>query len=175
MSQELSNQSASDAAAKSIFEPRALGRTLWGVVVIGLSLVWLVMFAISWTHMPDNGASANAPEIVVMATYLPNGKSRLGLTAPDGDLKRHGCDPSSRLCRFVMQHSPTELTVRLAGPSAGMSDQAVLFARAGNDILVTPAEGDANLASLRNTYSTGLIASLAGLVFGGLALLRARI
>jgi hypothetical protein len=157
------------------FEPRRFGQTLWGALFVGMSLVWLVVFAISLTHMPDAEALAKAPAIVVTATYLPSGKSHLGFTKPDGGLQRHNCDPASRLCRFVVQHSPVELTVRLAGPDSGMSDQAVLFARAGNEVLVTPAEGDANLASLKSTYRGGLIASLAGLLLGGIALRRTRI
>jgi hypothetical protein len=169
-----SNQAESQAAANRKFEPRRFVQTLWGVLVAGLSLVWLVVFTISLTHMPDAEALAKAPEIVVTATYLPSGKSRLGFTKPDGDLQRHNCDPASRLCRFVVQHSPVEMTVRLVGPDSRMSDQAVLFARAGGEVLVTPDEGDTNLASLKSTYRGGLIASLAGLVLGGIALRRTR-
>ena len=167
-------QAESQTTASSKFEPRRFGQTLWGALFAGMSIVWLAIFAISLTHMPDAEALAKAPEIVVTATYLPSGKSRLGLTKPDGDLQRHHCDSASRLCRFVVQHSPVELTVRLAGPDSGMTDQAVLFARAGDEVLVTPAEGDANLASLKSTYRGGLIASLAGLVLGGIALRRTR-
>lgn len=117
-----SNQAESQTTASSKFEPRRFGQTLWGVLFAGMSIVWLVVFAVSLTHMPDAEALAKAPEIVVTATYLPSGKSRLGLTKPDGDLQRHNCDSASRLCRFVVQHSPVELTVRLAGPDSGMSD-----------------------------------------------------
>jgi len=170
-----SDQALAQATISRKFEPRRFGQTLWGVLFSGISLVWLVVFTVSLTHMPDGEALARAPEMVVTATYLPSGKSHLGFTKPDGDLQRHNCDPASRLCRFVEQHSPVELTVRLAGPDSGMSDQAVLFARAGNEVLVTPAEGQANLASLKSTYRGGLIASLAGLVFGGIALRRTRI
>jgi hypothetical protein len=91
---------------------------------------------------------------------------------PDGEVLRHHCDLASRLCGFVVQHSPVELMVRLAGPTDGMSDQAVLFARAGNEVLVLPAEGDANLASLKSSYCEGLIASLAMLAIGGIVLRR---
>lgn len=154
--------------------PRRRVQTLWGASAAGLSLIWLVLFTISLMHMPDAAAVEKAPEMIVTATYLPNGKSHLGLTKPDGALQRHTCDPSSRLCRFVMQHSPVELTVRLAGPDAGMEDQAVLFARSGDEVLVSLAEGEANLASLKSTYRGGLIASLVGLTLGGLALRRTR-
>jgi hypothetical protein len=170
-----SNQAESQAAATRKVEPRRFGQTLWGALLAGMSLVWLVAFTISLAHMPDAEALAKAPEIVVTATYLPSGKNRLAFTKPDGDLQQHSCDPASRLCRFVMQHSPVELTIRLAGPDSGMSDQAVLFAHAGNEVLVTQAEGGANLASLKSTYRGGVIASLAGLVLGGIALRRTRI
>jgi hypothetical protein len=171
----ISDRAESQATASRKFEPRRFGQTFWGVSCAGLSLLWLVVFIISLTHMPDAEVLATAPEIVVTATYLPSGKKRLGFTKADGDLQLHNCDPASRLCRFVVQHSPVKLTVRLAGPDSGTSDQAVLFARAGNEILVTPTEGDTNLASLRSTYRGGLIASLVGLVLGGIALRRTRV
>ena len=170
-----SNQAESQTTAGRKFEPRRFGQTLWGALFVGMSLFWLVVFTNSLRHLPDRDALAKAPEIVVTATYLPSGKSRLGFKKPDGDLQRHNCDPASRLCRFVMQHSPVELTVRLAGPDSGMSDQAVLFARAGNEVLVTSAEGDANLASLKGTYRGGLFGSLFGLMVGVIALRRTRI
>ncbi len=172
---ETSNQAESQTTAGRKFEPRRFGQTLGGALFACMSLVWLVVFTNSLKHMPDHDALAKAPDTVVTATYLPSGKSRLGFAMPDGDLQRHTCDPASRLCRFVMQHSPVELTVRLAGPNSGMSDQAVLFARAGDEVLVTPAEGDANLASLKGTYLGGLFASLFGLVAGVIALRRTRI
>ena len=170
-----SGQADPQATAGREFEPRRLGQTSWGILCLILSLVWLAVFVISLAHMPDAQAVAKAPEIVVTATYLPDGKSRLGFTAPDGVLQRHHCDAVSRLCRFVKQHAPVELTVRLAGPDRGMPDQAVLSARAGGDVLVTPAEGDANLASLKNRYRGGLLAALAALALGGIALRRTRI
>lgn len=156
-------------------EPRHIGRTFLGTVIAGMSLLWFVVFTISLTHMPDVGLVATAPELVVTARYLPSGKSRLEFEKPDDDLQRYNCDPPSRLCRFVLQNSPVELTVRLAGPDSGISNQAVLFARAGNEVLVTPAEGNANLASLKNTCRGGLISSLAGLVLGCVVLRRKRI
>src|SRR5690349_21427078 len=81
-----------------------------------MSLFWLVVFTIRLKHMPDRDALAKASEIVVTASYLPSGKSRIAFTKPDGDLQRHNCDPPSSLCRLVTQHSPVDLTVRLAGP-----------------------------------------------------------
>ena len=170
-----SDQAVAQGTAIRKFEPRRFGQTLWGALMTGMSLVWLVVFTMSLTHMPGSEAFEKTPEIVVTATCLASGKSQLGFTKPDGDLQRHNCDPASRLCRFVKQHSPVELTVRLVGPDSGKSDQAVLFARAGNEVLVTPAEGDTNLASLKSTYRDGLLASLAGLVLGGIALRRTRI
>lgn len=155
--------------------PRRFGQTLWGAVIAVMSLFWLVVFTISLTHMPEAGVVAKAPEIVVTASYLPSGKNRLGFEKPDGELQRHSCDPPSRLCRFVKEHSPVELTVRLVGPDSATSDQAILFARAGNEVLVTPAEGNANLASLKSIYRNGLIASLVGLALGGIMLRRTRI
>lgn len=169
------SQAGSQGHAGRKLESRRFGQILWGAVIAGMSLVWLVIFTISLTHMPDAGAVAKAPEIVVTARYLPSGKSRLEFEKRDGALQRQNCDPASPLCLFVMQHSPVELTVRLAGPDSGMPDQAVLFARAGNEVLVTPAEGNANLASLKSTIRGGLIASLVGLVLGCIVLSRIRI
>ena len=124
--------------------------------------------------MPDAVTVANAPEIVVTARYLPSGKNRLEFEKPDGDFQRHDCVPASRLCRFVAKNSPVELTVRLAGPDSGTSDQAVLFARAGNEVLVTPTEGNENFASLKSIYREGLIGSFVGLVAGSVVLRRKR-
>jgi len=170
-----SNQAGSQGPTGRKLKPRRFRQTLWSALFAGISLVWLVVFTISLAHMPDAVAVAKAPEIVVTARYLPSGKSRLEFEKPDGSLQRENCDPASRLCRFVMQHSPVELTVRLVGADSGIPDQAVLFARAGNEVLVTPAEGDTNLASLKSTYRGGLVASLVGLVLGGIVLCRIRI
>lgn len=172
---ETSSQAGSQGHAGRKLEPRRFRQTLLGSVIAGMSLFWLVIFTISLTHMPDADAVAKAPEIVVTARYLPSGKSRLEFEKPDGALQRHNCDPLSPLCLFVVQHSPVELTVRLAGPDSGMPDQAVLFARAGNEVLVTPAEGSANLTSLKSTIRGGLIASLVGLVLGCIMLSRIRV
>lgn len=156
--------------------PRRFGQTLLCAVIAGMSLLWIVLFTISLTHMPDAGAVAKAPEVIVTARYLTGGKNRLEFQKPDGELQRRSCDHASQLCRFVVQHSPVELTVRLAGPSDGISgDQAVLFARAGNEVLVSPAEGNANFASLKSTYRVGLFVSLVTFFLCGIALRRTRI
>jgi hypothetical protein len=172
---ETSGQAGSQDRSDQKSKSRRFGQTLLGLMIVGMSLLWLVMFAIGLTHMPDAQAVAEAPEIVVTARYLSSGKNRLELEKPDADLRRYSCDPPSRLCRFVVQHSPVELTARLAGPDDAMSaDEAVLFARAGDEVLVAPAEGNANLASLKSTYRDGLNASVVGLVLGGLFVRRTR-
>lgn len=170
-----SSQAGSQGHAGRKLEPRRFRRTFLGVVIVGMSLFWLVIFTISLMHMPDAGAVAKAPEIVVTARYLTSGKSPLEFKKPDGSLQRQNCDPLSPLCLFVRQHSPIELTVRLVGPNSGIPDQVVLFARAGNEVLVSPAEGNANLASLKGTIRGGLISSLVGVVLGCIVLSRIRI
>jgi hypothetical protein len=170
-----SSQAGSQGRTGRKLEPRRFLQNLLGAVIVVMSLVCLVIFTISLAQMPNAEAVAKAPAIVVTARYLPSRKSRLEFEKPDGGLQRQNCDPLSPLCFFVMQDSPVELAVRLAGPDSGMPDQAVLFARAGNEVLVTSAEGTANLASLKSTIRGGLIASLVGLVLGCIVLGRIRI
>ena len=161
---------AIDSAQVATTRRRNFGQTLGGIAVLAMSLLWLAIFSMSLWSFPRDVGSANTPEVDVTATYLPDGKSRLGLTTPDGELQRHGCDPLGRLCRFVMEHSPVVLKVRTAGPRSGMSDTAVLSARDGDTMLVTEREGQENLASLKRTYLGGLAGSIVGLLFGGLQL-----
>ena len=144
------------------------GQTVAGVAVMGLALVWGAVFSVSLWTMPGEQACADAPEVTVSASYLPDGKSRLGLTAADGVLVRHRCDPSSRLCRFVQANSPVDLRVRRVGASSGLSDTAIVSARASDDVLVSPAEGKENFAALERGYRGGLAVSLVGLLMGAL-------
>ena len=162
--------SAIDPAPVATAGRRSFGQTLGGMAVMAMALVWLTVFSMSLWSFPQYVDSANAPEVDVTATYLPNGKSRLGLTTADGELHRHACDPLSRFCRFVMAHSPVVLKVRTAGPRSGMSDTAVLAARDGDTVLVTALEGQENLASLKRTYLGGLAGSIVGLLLGSLQL-----
>ncbi|MEP6503942.1 MAG: hypothetical protein ABJD97_11455 [Betaproteobacteria bacterium] len=118
---------ANAPAAATVSGRRGFGQPLGGVFVLGLSIFWLAMFSTSLWTMPGGVDSADPPDTVATASYLPEGKSRLGLTA-DGELHRQHCEPLSRLCRFVMAHSPVDLTVRIGRPRYGLSDAIVFFA-----------------------------------------------
>lgn len=159
---------ATGSSSKSAVVParrHGFGRVIVGIFVV-LSFFWLTMFSISLWSLPSDLGSSNTPELDVMAIHLPDGKNRLGLTTPDGKLHRHHCDPLSRLCRFVVAHSPVDLKVRMAGPSSGLSDSAIVSARDGDSVLVSGLEGLENIASLKRTYLGGLMASVAGLLLG---------
>jgi hypothetical protein len=158
------------AATESDAVRRSPRQTLLGVFLLGMSLLWLAMFTISLWSFPREVGGSSAPEVDVIASYLPEGKSRLGLTTPDGELHRYSCDPLARFCRFVKERSPAALKVRTVGPSSGLSDSAVLSARAGDSILVSNLEGQENLASLKGTYFGGMAASIVGLLLGILQL-----
>jgi hypothetical protein len=125
------------------------------------------MFSISLWSLSSDLGSSNAPELDVTATHLPDGKNRLGLTTLDGELHRYHCDPPSRLCRFVVAHSPVHLKIRMTGHSSGLADSAIVSARDGDSVLVSGLEGLENMASLKRTYLGGLMASVAGLLLGG--------
>ncbi|MEX3842822.1 hypothetical protein [Paraburkholderia sp. BR10882] len=58
-----SSQAGSQAHTGRKLEPRRFRQTLLGAVIVGMSLVWLVIFTISLTHMPNAEAVAKAPEM----------------------------------------------------------------------------------------------------------------
>jgi hypothetical protein len=150
---------------------RSLGLTLASLFFLAGAALWSIVFATALWTFPRHANRSNTAEVQMTATYLPGGKSRLGLTAADGEMRRHRCDPLAPLCRFVMAHSPVVLRVRTAGPRSGLSDTAVLSARADEVVLVTDAEGQENLASLQRTYLGGLASTIVGLLLAAWLLL----
>lgn len=140
------------------------------IAILGVSLLWLSLFAISLWNFPWGANVVNTPEVDVTARYLAEGKNRLGLMTGEGELHRLECDPLAALCGYVKKHSPVALKVRLAGPKSGLSDLAMLSARDGDTVLMSEQEGQANLASLKNTCLGGIAASFVGVVICGLAL-----